>query len=98
MKGLQCMKLGTGFERMCLFIGEQVNMALAECVVHFSDHGDQRAIGPMTEPETHRLERIATDPRKRVKPDVTISVQARGVEQAGDPRARRTSVTMIDGM
>ena len=98
MEGLQRVKLGARFERMRPFIGEKVNMALAEGVVHFSHHGDERAISPVTKPEAHWLERVAAYPREGVKPDLAIGAQPRTVEQAGNPGARRASIAVIGGM
>ena len=48
---------------------QQIAMPLAEGIVHFAQHGAQRAVGALAEPEAHRIEDVSQHARKRVQID-----------------------------
>jgi hypothetical protein len=73
---------------------EQVMMALAERVANFGEHCAYATTEVVTNPETHRVERVPQHPRERVEDDLAVGATP---SRASRPRIQVVEAAAIAG-
>ena len=100
MEDLGGAQLGAAAKGGAVLATQQVAVPLAEGVVDLGDDRPQAPAAVMAEPEAHRLERVAQNPRKGVQPDLAVGNDAAFRQQAADPGKRSTAravVALVEG-
>ena len=79
-------------DRSSIRVRDDVEVAFAERVVHFGEHGRDPSRRVVADPEAHRVEHVAQHARERVEHDLARGVDALAVEERADPRQQRRAV------